>query len=325
MDNNFKLSVVVPCFNEQESLLEMYGVLSKELSVYQNYEIIFVDDGSKDATLAILKKLNQTDKQVQYISFSRNFGHQNALKAGLNASSGDCVVSLDADLQQPPALIHKMVEKWQEGYEIVYTIRTKTENNSWFKRTTSHLYYKIINNLSEVKIEDGAADFRLLDKKVVDVLREFNESFLFIRGVISYLGFKQYSIEYEAAERFAGTSKYTFVKMLRFAVTGITSFSIKPLKLSMWLGFIFAGLSFLFGCQVFYEAVFTDRTVDGWATVVLSILLIGGINLIMLGIIGEYIGKMFLETKRRPNYIVRETSMKMMTHENSPENMSEAR
>jgi dolichol-phosphate mannosyltransferase len=309
MENHFKLSVVVPCFNEQESLLEMYGVLSKELSIYENAEVIFVDDGSKDATLAILKQLNRTDKRVQYISFSRNFGHQNALKAGLNASSGDCVVSLDADLQQPPALIHEMVKKWQEGYEIVYTIRTKTENSSWFKRTTSHLYYKIINWLSEVKIEDGAADFRLLDKKVVDVLREFNESFLFMRGVISYLGFKQYAIEYEAADRFAGTSKYTFVKMLRFAMTGITSFSIKPLKLSMLLGFVFAILSFLFGCQVFYEAVFTDKTVDGWATVVLSILLIGGINLIMLGIIGEYIGKMFLETKRRPNYIVRETSL----------------
>ncbi len=206
-NTNFKVSVVIPCFNEQENISFIYDDLIKIIDDYSEYEIIFIDDGSTDNTLDIIKKLTVYNKSVKYLSFSRNFGHQNAIKAGLDYSSGDCVISLDADLQHPPEIIDKMIKKWLEGYDVVYTIRINAKL-SFYKRITSKLFYKIINILSSTKIQQNAADFRLLDKKVVEQIREIKENYLFIRGLVSWIGFKQTFIKYKSKERFAGNTKY---------------------------------------------------------------------------------------------------------------------
>jgi len=231
------------------------------------------------------------------------------VKAGLDHASGDAVISLDADLQHPPQLIPQLIDKWQEGYEVVYTIREEHESISLMKKMTSRFFYKISNSLSETKVEPGAADFRLLDRKVVDAIKQMPENYLFLRGIIAWVGFKQYAIKYKANERFAGESKYTFNKMVKFASTGITSFSTKPLKISIYLGTAFALLAFAFAIYALIIYAFTDNAIQGWASIVIGIMFFSGINLLMLGIIGEYLGKMFIENKRRPNYIVGETNI----------------
>lgn len=304
-----KISVVVPCFNESDGIREFYKVITSVIENKYNYEIILVDDGSKDHTLKIIRELAQEDNHIKYISFSRNFGHQNAVKAGLDHASGDAVISLDADLQHPPQLIPQLIDKWQEGYEVVYTIREEHESISLMKKMTSRFFYKISNSLSETKVEPGAADFRLLDRKVVDAIKQMPENYLFLRGIIAWVGFKQYAIKYKANERFAGESKYTFNKMVKFASTGITSFSTKPLKISIYLGTAFALLAFAFAIYALIIYAFTDNAIQGWASIVIGIMFFSGINLLMLGIIGEYLGKMFIENKRRPNYIVGETNI----------------
>ncbi|HNW51104.1 MAG TPA: glycosyltransferase family 2 protein [Prolixibacteraceae bacterium] len=304
-----KISIVVPCFNESDGIREFYKVITSVIENKYNYEIILVDDGSKDHTLKIIQELAQEDNHIKYISFSRNFGHQNAVKAGLDHASGDAVISLDADLQHPPQLIPQLIDKWQEGYEVVYTIREEHESISLMKKMTSRFFYKISNSLSETKVEPGAADFRLLDRKVVDAIKQMPENYLFLRGLIAWVGFKQYAIKYKANERFAGESKYTFKKMVKFASTGITSFSTKPLKISIYLGTTFALVAFAFAVYALIIYSFTDKAIQGWASIVIGIMFFSGINLLMLGIIGEYLGKMFIENKRRPNYIVGETNI----------------
>jgi polyisoprenyl-phosphate glycosyltransferase len=304
-----KISVVVPCYNESESINEFHKVISGVLDGKYDYEIILVNDGSKDQTLSKIRELSNVDKRVKYISFSRNFGHQNAVKAGLDFASGNAIISLDADLQHPPRMIPQLIEKWKEGYEVVYTIREEHESISWIKKLTSRMFYKISNSLSETRVEPGAADFRLLDRKVVDALKQMPENSLFLRGLISWVGFNQYAIKYKADERFAGQSKYTFNKMVKFASVGITSFSTKPLKISIYLGTTFALLAFAFAVYALFIYFFTDQAIHGWASIVIGIMFFSGINLLMLGIIGEYLGKMFIENKRRPNYIIGETNM----------------
>lgn len=309
METSKFISIVVPCYNESESIREFYRVITDVLQTHFQYELILVNDGSKDDTLQIVKELAAADACVKYISFSRNFGHQNAVKAGLDFAKGDAVVSLDADLQHPPRMIPQLVQKWLEGFEVVYTIRQEHETIGAVKKYTSKLFYSVSNRLSETQVEPGAADFRLLDRKVVDALKQMPENSLFLRGLISWVGFKQTAIQYKADERFAGQSKYTLKKMLKFASTGITSFSTKPLKISIYLGLTFATLAFLFVIYALVIYFFTDETIKGWASIVVGIMFFSGINLVMLGIIGEYLGKMFIENKRRPNYIVSETNM----------------
>jgi polyisoprenyl-phosphate glycosyltransferase len=309
METSKFISIVVPCYNESESIREFYRVITDVLQTHFQYELILVNDGSKDETLQILKELAAADARVKYISFSRNFGHQNAVKAGLDFAEGDAVVSLDADLQHPPRMIPQLVQKWLEGFEVVYTIRQEHETIGTVKKYTSKLFYSVSNRLSETQVEPGAADFRLLDRKVVDALKQMPENSLFLRGLISWVGFKQTAIQYKADERFAGQSKYTLKKMLKFASTGITSFSTKPLKISIYLGLTFATLAFLFVIYALVIYFFTDETIKGWASIIVGIMFFSGINLVMLGIIGEYLGKMFIENKRRPNYIVSETNM----------------
>lgn len=304
-----KVSIIVPCYNESQALNHFYKELKKNLPDSYQYEIILVNDGSSDDTLQIIKALAQTDKDVHYISFSRNFGHQNALKAGFDMASGDCAICLDSDLQHPPALISQFLEKWEEGYESVFTKRINHDSISFFKKTSSSLFYKLTNRLSDVKLEDGVADFRLLDRKVIDALKNFSENQIFLRAVIQWLGFKQFMIEYKAAERVAGESKYTIKKMFSFALAGITAFSIKPLRFSIYLGTLIATLAFLYGLYALWLYAFTDKTIPGWTSILLSVLFIGGLNLLMLGIIGEYLGKLFIENKKRPTYVISETDL----------------
>lgn len=304
-----KISVVVPCFNEEESLATFNKTLLQFLPENYDYEVIYVNDGSRDNTFQVILNLAKENQRIKYISFSRNFGHQNALKAGYDFASGDCAVSLDADLQHPPAVIPELIAKWEEGFEIVNTIRADHDSISYTKKISSGIFYQIMRKLSDVNIENGMADFRLIDKKVLKQLKLFPENFLFFRGIIPWMGFRQTVVPFKANERFAGTTKYTFKKMLKFATSGVTSFSVKPLRLSIYLGFVFAFLAFLYGLYATYAFLFTDQAVTGWTSVILSVLFVGGINLLMLGIIGEYLGKLFIENKRRPNYLISETNL----------------
>lgn len=306
MENDFIISLVIPCYNEATNIKPLYFEIEKYIEKYPNHEIIFVDDGSNDNSLEVIKSLSIADSNVKYLSLSRNFGHQNALKAGYDFSNGDCVISLDCDLQHPPQMIDMLVDKWKEGYEVVYTVRKDNSNLSFFKKITSKLFYKIINKLTKTEIKEGAADFRLLDKNVIKVIRKFEESHLFLRGIIAWIGFKQISIEFYPNPRYSGNTKYSIRKMVTFAFTGITSFSIHPLKMSIYLGFIISFSAFAYGLFALIASIFTDKTMPGWTSVIVSVLFIGGIQLIILGILGEYIGKLFIENKKRPNYIIKE-------------------
>lgn len=304
-----KVSVIVPCYNESEGLIQFYEELKSHLPENYVYEIILVNDGSKDQTLQTIKNICAANHETKFISFSRNFGHQNALRAGFDKATGDCAICLDADLQHPPQLIPEMLNKWEEGYESVITKRIDHSSISFFKKITSKLFYKLSNQLSEIKLESGVADFRLLDRVVIDQLIRFSESQIFLRAVISWLGFNQIIIPYNAGERIAGESKYTLKKMISFALSGITSFSIKPLRFSIYLGVIFASFAFVYGIYALVIYAFTDSALPGWTSILLSVLFIGGLNLLMLGIIGEYLGKVFIENKKRPNYIISETNL----------------
>jgi polyisoprenyl-phosphate glycosyltransferase len=300
----FLVSVVIPCYNEQENIQALYNALLAALASCPECEIIFVDDGSTDNTAQQIRTLEKSDRRVRLISLSRNFGHQFALKAGLDHARGDCVISLDADLQHPPDLIPEMIEKWQQGFDVVFTIRRETDELGFIKKMSSRWFYALAKKLSSVEVAQGAADFRLLDRAVVDVLKQCRENYLYIRGLVSWAGFNQTSITYTPNERFAGKTKYSLRKMLRFAMAGITSFSIRPLQLSLIAGTLIAGLAFLYGLYVIYIYTFTDQAVAGWASTTASVLFIGGIQLIVLGIMGEYIGKTFIENKRRPPYVI---------------------
>ncbi len=310
--NSFrKISVVVPCFNEEESLATFNQTLIQFLPQNYDYEIIYINDGSKDSTFQIILSLANNNPNIRYISFSRNFGHQNALKAGYDFASGDCAISLDADLQHPPAVIPELISKWEQGFEIVNTIRHDHQSISVAKKISSGLFYRIMKRLSDVNIENGMADFRLIDKKVLKELKRFQENYLFFRGIIPWMGFKQTTVDFTANERFAGTTKYTFRKMVKFATTGVTAFSVKPLRISIYLGSVIALLSFIYGLYAIYIHLFTSQAITGWTSVIISVLFVGGINLLMLGIIGEYLGKLFIENKRRPNYLISETNIEM--------------
>lgn len=306
---NFKVSIVLPAFNEQENLPVLVDRLTSLLKKYSDYEIILVNDGSTDETLAVMKQLHQQNPQIHYLSFSRNFGHQYALKAGLDYSTGDCVISMDADLQHPPELIPQMIEEWQDGSDIVYTIRQDKGTEPFFKRFTSKSFYAMFNFLTGLKMPQGVADFRLLDKKVVQELRKMPERTLFLRGLIFWMGFRQKAITYQVQPRYAGKSAYNLKRMLSLALAGATSFSIKPLRLAIYLGFFVAILGCLLTAYVLYIKLFNGAALSGWASIMCVLLVLGGTQLVIMGIIGEYIGMAFMEMKKRPTYIVDETSL----------------
>ncbi|WP_243394651.1 glycosyltransferase family 2 protein [Leptospira adleri] len=303
------IDVVIPSFNEEGNVAVLYQRLKDVIPADYDYRIIFVDDGSSDGTLKEIRKLAEKNSNVGFISFSKNFGHQIALKAGLDHSDADCVISLDADLQHPPELIPILIRKWEEGNDIVYTKRMDNENVGLFKKITAKIFYSLLNALSGLNIDQGAADFRLLDRKVVNVLKTFEERNLFIRGMVTGIGFQKSFIEYQPERRVWGKSKYSLKRMFLFALDGITSFSVKPLHLATIAGVIF---SFFSGIYAIYAIVIfftSDKVVSGWTSVLVSVLFMGGVQLIVLGILGEYIGKMFLQTKNRPNYIVKDANI----------------
>lgn len=286
----------------------MHALQEVMQTVPYNYSITFVDDGSTDGTLEVLKEIAEQNSSINFIALSRNFGHQNALKAGLDLSDGDAVISLDGDLQHPPALIPSLIQLWEQGNDIVYTIRKDHQEMPMMKRKTSNMFYQLMNRLSDIELEAGTADFRLMDKRVVDICRNFTEMDLFWRGLIKWIGFKQVGIEYEPAERQFGKSKYTYKKMMQFALRGITSFSIKPLTIAIYLGFTFSILSLLYVPYALYALIF-GHAISGWASMIVTIAFFGGLQLMILGIIGMYLGKLFLQSKERPHYIIKESNV----------------
>jgi dolichol-phosphate mannosyltransferase len=303
------VSVVVPAHNEEENLIEVINRVEKVFDLLPyDYELIFVDDGSHDNSLVKLQKEAETRKNLFYISLSKNFGHQLALKAGLEKAKGDCVISLDADLQHPPELFLEMLQKWEEGYDVVYSKRKVDLSLPLKKRKSSEYFYKFLNTLSDVEIEQGTADFRLLDRKALDALNRFKEDEPFIRGLVKLIGFKQYALEYTPDKRFAGNSKYSLAKMRKLAVHGVTSLSVKPLHTAVYLGFFFSLTSVLYVPYVCYS-FYTNHEVSGWASLIMTVVFFGGLQLIILGIIGIYIGKMFIQTKNRPKYIIKSTNL----------------
>ncbi|WP_295649551.1 glycosyltransferase family 2 protein [uncultured Mucilaginibacter sp.] len=307
-----KLSVVIPSFNEEGNIEELAARLLAVLKkLPYTYEVIFIDDGSSDGTLEKLKGLGKLDHNLFYLELSRNFGHQNALKAGYDFATGDAIVSMDGDMQHPPELIPQFTEKWEEGYDVVYSCREYQDDTTIFKTKTSDLFYSMINSLSETKLEKGTADFRLIDRKVANVLVQLNENGLFMRGLIKWLGFKQYAIHYQADARFSGKSKYTIKKMFRFAIEGITAFSVRPLYMATGIGVFFSFASLLYIPYILYSYFFRPQyEVQGWASLLATVAFFGGMHLMVLGIIGTYLGKLFMQAKQRPNYIIRSTNLK---------------
>ncbi|MFW5839082.1 MAG: glycosyltransferase family 2 protein [Planctomycetota bacterium] len=309
MSSNQTLSVVVPCYNEQEVLEQTHRRLSEVLAGLENldYEIVYVDDGSVDGTGQILRRLARDDRRVRVVIFSRNFGHQQAVTAGIDHASGDGVVVIDADLQDPPEVILEMVSAWRSGADVAYGVRTERQGDSLFKRATAKGFYRVIHSLSEVRIPPDTGDFRLMDRRVVRALGQMNEQDRYLRGMVSWLGFNQQPVKFKRHARLAGQTKYPLRKMIRFAVDGILSFSQKPLRLATWLGLFAAFAAFAGILWVLVVRLIFNQWVAGWASILVAILFLGGVQLICMGILGEYVGRIYRESKSRPLYLVKDT------------------
>ncbi|MEW4527098.1 glycosyltransferase family 2 protein [Maioricimonas sp. JC845] len=303
-----ELSIVVPVFNEEGNVRPMYHAIREQMAgLDMDFELVFVDDGSSDNSLAILRELHSEYDEVRVISFSRNFGHQSAVSAGIEAASGKAVICMDADLQHPPSMIPQMVEQWRAGYQVVYTIREDSTNDiGLLKRWFSSGFYRFINWISETPVIPGAADFRLMDRSVVDVLVAMPERSRFLRGMVGWLGFNQIGIRYQAASRHSGQSKYSLRKMIQLAMNGIASFSAVPLRLSGYLGVLAASAWIPYGLWAVYLRLFTDQAVPGWTSLLVMVLFLGGVQLIALGILGEYVSRIYTEVKGRPLYIAQQ-------------------
>ena len=302
------LSVVIPCYNEEEVIGETMKRMRAFCAELQNLdvELIFVDDGSRDRTRERLKEFAAEDPRIKLVGFARNFGHQIAVTAGIDAANGDAVVLIDADLQDPPEVVHQMISKWREGYDVVYGTRTERPGESAFKLATARGFYRLLNQLSDVAIPLDTGDFRLMSRHVVDTLRAMPERDRFVRGMVSWVGFKQIALPYRRAERFAGESKYPLTKMLRFATDGILSFSTKPLQMSVALGMVCASVSVLGIVYALVLRLFTNVWVEGWTALMIAVLFMGGVQLICVGVLGEYVGRIYNEIKNRPLYVVQE-------------------
>lgn len=304
-DMRRRVSVIVPCFNEEEVIVHTHERLSQVLQQCDvEYELIFIDDGSKDRTALLLRGIQSIDPNVRVIFLSRNFGHQIAVTAGLDYAEGDAVILIDADLQDPPEVIPRMLEKWREGYEVVYGVRSSRDGESAFKLWTARAFYRIINALSEVPLPLDAGDFRLLDRKAVLALRRMRERHRLLRAMTTWVGFRQLPLPYERAKRFAGASKYPLRKMLALALDGIISFSVAPLRLVTIIGLIMSVLSLAGIVYAIVSRLMTDAWVPGWTLLFISSLLIGGMQFVFLGVIGEYIGRIYGEAKERPLFLV---------------------
>lgn len=300
------LSIVVPAFNEELNLEKLYEVVGGYLNQLDSYdwEMIVVDDGSRDQTATILEDLHKLDKRVKMISFSRNFGNQMAISAGLEAAQGDVVIVMDADLQQPPELISELLARWESGYHVVNTRKAYGKNANWFKRMTSEAFYRVMDMLSDVRIERGVSDFRLMDRKVVNVLNNMPEHSRFIRAQVAWLGFRQTTVPFTANKRNAGIPSFSFGKLVSLAIDGIISSSVRPLRLITLSGILLFSLLLPYGCWALFQFCFLGAKTPGWTSLVLIELFVGGTILVSLGIIGEYVARIYEEVKHRPRYVV---------------------
>ncbi len=305
-DRQLELSVVVPLYNEEAVITEMYKRLSNVLNeCASSYEIILVNDGSSDRTLELAEGLCKQDNNVKLISFSRNFGHQIAITAGMDKAKGQATVVIDADLQDPPEVIPDMMKKWKEGYHVVYGVREKRKGESKFKLWTAALFYRVLKRLTAVEIPVDTGDFRLIDRRVLSEFRKMREHARFVRGMISWVGFRQTEVRYVREKRFAGETKYPFKKMLKFAIDGILSFSQVPLKISSVFGLLTSVVGFIFMLYgLLMKLFFPEYVIEGWASLFVAVLFLGGVQLICIGLLGEYVGRMYEETKNRPLYII---------------------
>lgn len=301
------ISIVVPVFNEEDNIQNFYHAVTEVMKqVTYDYELIFVDDGSKDGSAAILQALSQDDQHVKVLLLARNFGHQLALTCGLDYAKGDAVITMDGDMQHPPTLIPDLIRLWEEGNDVVRTIRDSTEDASWSKSFTSKYYYKLMNAMSEVPIVEGGSDFRLMNRKALETLKRFREHGRFLRGIVGDLGYRQVDLHFVAPARFAGVSKFSVRKMIRFALDGIAAFSRAPLRMALYVGVVCGFLSLLMILHILFVYLMGEA-VSGWATLGIAIFFLCGVQLIGLGIIGEYVGRVFEEVKHRPLYWVKET------------------
>lgn len=307
------VSIVVPVFDEADNVEPLARAIAAALPEGQRYEILFVDDGSRDSTLEVLRQLSREDSRIRYISFARNFGHQTALRAGIAEARGDCVIMMDGDFQHPPGEIPRLLAEFSRGFDIVSTRRVEPGPGepgrvSFLKRTTSRLFYTFVNALGGVRIDRGSADFRLISRRARDVVVSMDERDLFLRGAFPWTGLPSVEIDYRPAPRRKGTTKYGFAKMLSLALDGITGFSVKPLRLTSFAGLGISAIGFAYAIYALVMRIFTSKTVEGWTSLLISVLIIGGIQLISLGIIGEYLGKLFMQSKGRPHYVIKEKS-----------------
>ncbi|KAB2440312.1 glycosyltransferase family 2 protein [Bacillus luti] len=307
MGNNICYSIIIPMYNEEAVIEETYRRLKRVMKDANGmYELLFINDGSQDKCADIIKQFMIGDKTVKLIDFSRNFGHQIAITAGMDYADGDAVIIIDADLQDPPELILQMIEKWKEGYEVVYAKRMKRKGETWFKKWSASTFYRVLRASTDIDIPVDTGDFRLMDQKVCKEMRKINENNRFVRGLVSWIGFRQIAIEYVRDERVAGETKYPLKRMVKLCLDGILSFSYKPLKLAIYSGLLLSSSGFLYFIYVLYLSIFTEATMKGWPSIISIMLIFNGFMLFMLGIIGEYIGRIYDETKGRPLYIVRE-------------------
>lgn len=305
-----KLSIIIPIYNEQGNIDRLINRLKGVVSLLNiECEYIFINDGSKDDSINIIKNLAKIDSSVKFINFSRNFGHQIAVTAGLDKSKGDRIVIIDADLQDPPELIIEMFKKMDDGYEVVYAKRKARKGESWMKKITARMFYRILKAITSVNIPVDTGDFRIVDRKIVDVLKQMPEQQKFLRGQISWIGFNQTYVEYERDERNAGETGYTYKKMIRLALDGITSFSNFPLKFASICGFVVSGIAFLVGLYALYSRFISGDYVEGWTSIIISVLFLGGIQLISIGIIGEYISRLSSNVRNRPLYIINDSNI----------------
>ncbi|MDL1872058.1 glycosyltransferase family 2 protein [Deltaproteobacteria bacterium PRO3] len=300
------ISVVIPVYNEASNIDLLYQRLKAALSSLGPAEYLFINDGSSDTTLAKVKALREKDPEVKYLSFSRNFGHQIAVTAGLDASSGEAVVIIDADLQDPPEIIPSLYQKFREGYEVVYAVRSRRQGEGFFKKATAKVFYRLLRYLTGFSIPVDVGDFRLMSRKAVIVFNKLRERHRYVRGMVSWLGFRQIGVEYVRDPRHSGETKYSLGKMFKLALDGITSFSNVPLQIAGHMGFWISGISLLYILYILGMKIFTDKPIIGWASTMTAIFFFGGVQLITLGVVGEYIGRISDEVKQRPIYIVDE-------------------
>lgn len=305
-----QLSIIIPIYNEQGNIDRLINRLKGVIAQLNvTCEYVFINDGSKDDSINIIKNLAAIDPSVKFINFSRNFGHQIAVTAGLDKCIGDRIVIIDADLQDPPELIIDMYKKMDEGFEVVYAKRAARKGESWMKKFTARMFYRILKSITSVNIPVDTGDFRIMDRKIVDVLKQMPEQQKFLRGQISWIGFNQTYVEYERDERFAGETGYTYKKMIRFALDGITSFSNFPLKFATICGFVVSGIAFLVMLYALYARFISKDYIEGWTSIIISVLFLGGIQLISIGIIGEYISRLSSNVRNRPLYIINDTNI----------------